>query len=1191
MAQIRLDRIDWTTALAADPARRPPGVTTAALESLSAIAAPDFSAGMAQLRKVARLEPLNPLHQVRMALLLARFGNLAAATQVLDRLKEKLPPTPSVDYLRALFALRAGALDKARGMLGSLETAYPKLVQVKFLRAEAQIVTSKPSTVEKHLLALPAGPEWEPCWADLLVKLVLLHPQEGPALAQKYIGKKLAQGSDAHALVLRAMAWACASADEIADMIPAESTGSRSEALMLECLAGKLDAETSEAALATLRRIGAKDSARPALRRIYDSLLTRRATELSGQGDYEGALRLVEQSLRRQPYDLVYHQNRAALFTLLREAGPYQEAWAALNAHQYRLLLLGTMDDLSLTQIVKTHRLFAQQARGGALERGARGGIFRMVEGESGDKPYLRMNAEDIAKDPDLLRQWIHHTRAELVFQHVKLGNDGRTALLAPADRDQAMERARSLTFLGESLSVLVPEEGAELEAIFASHWLQMAARVSTRYETAKSPFREAGSECETEEDGDGPDKQTPLPNQPNAADALLRLEHLNTLADLCLICLQWSPAHDQLAVCEELLDFTEAEIAFFEVAVLKRVTNTPGQDAPYAVRALAGQMRAITGVERGPVSAEQQRRTIESCMAELLRMMAWSAYNGHSGSARESATQALVYADRARQLNPADPRIELTAAQLLALGEYLDEARQALERYNRVKDPDNERDIETASKVAELLRDKHKEGKTGERRTRDLDVDNVSPGHEARIAELQQDIDRSPGVWRLYEDLVKELAAAGRFDDAIDWADRSVAHCLRRAEQMNARGLAIEARGMHKLAEDNPRAARLFAVGAHEPARKALESLAQQSPLNYAQLYLLGQCELAAGLPAEAQESFHKAADLCSRPLHRTVLRSLAENIDSAYISVARTRLNDALQEGEVGEALQQAFAVFPRLQEPGAWLLDFARVYYSLALSRAGLQSTAALPEAPPQISFQAPWMPGFQQAIGQASLGERALALALLAGKVHAASTKQAMVLVERVKALNRRMETVDTLNRAGTLLSERKFAAAIQLLDGKADSISSEPRLLRIKALALLGLRRFDDADSVVEQIGNSGSAEVQEFAAQYPALAFRQRLAVALELLRQAKPGEADETLRGAVPITEKDAHELAYCRAFSGALQGYELRRKGQPEEARKRFLAAMDLIEPLMQDSADTLHVTELYDRMEKEVDRYAST
>jgi hypothetical protein len=185
----------------------------------------------------------------------------------------------------------------------------------------------------------------------------------------------------------------------------------------------------------------------------------------------------------------------------------------------------------------------------------------------------------------------------------------------------------------------------------------------------------------------------------------------------------------------------------------------------------------------------------------------------------------------------------------------------------------------------------------------------------------------------------------------------------------------------------------------------------------------------------------------------------------------------------------------------------------------------------------------------------------------------------------------METVDTLNRAGTLLSERKFAAAIQLLDGKADSISSEPRLLRIKALALLGLRRFDDADSVVEQIGNSGSAEVQEFAAQYPALAFRQRLAVALELLRQAKPGEADETLRGAVPITEKDAHELAYCRAFSGALQGYELRRKGQPEEARKRFLAAMDLIEPLMQDSADTLHVTELYDRMEKEVDRYAST
>jgi hypothetical protein len=185
-----------------------------------------------------------------------------------------------------------------------------------------------------------------------------------------------------------------------------------------------------------------------------------------------------------------------------------------------------------------------------------------------------------------------------------------------------------------------------------------------------------------------------------------------------------------------------------------------------------------------------------------------------------------MSFVDRARAYNPADAFIEFAAARYLVFGEFYDEARSALDRFHRLVDPDEHELLSDAEKIEQILKERQKEGASGGRRQRDLDDEAATEGREFRISELERDLDRSPAAWRLYEDNVQELAKAGRFDEAITWADRAIAHCLSRALQMNARALAIEARGLKTLSEAYPKAARLYAVGAHEPARKAIERL-----------------------------------------------------------------------------------------------------------------------------------------------------------------------------------------------------------------------------------------------------------------------------------------------------------------------------------------------------------------------------
>jgi hypothetical protein len=1186
MNAMRLRPVNWKAA--SDAAVQLSGsrrALSAQALSLAALYTADFDTASSRLRQASRLEPFSPQHEFRKALCLARFGDHERASATLEKLKASLPDAPLVDYVRALLALRAGRPEQARAITGTLETAHPQFIPGKFLRAEAQLITaSRPSAIEKYLVALPSGTKWDPLWADLLIKLVFLHPQEGPTQARKHLEKKVSQNSPERALVHKALSWVSASMEELSQRLPAESAGSPSEALILECIVERLNQVNSQDAIRTLAALRRLHPERRALRCIYDAFLTHLASELSASGRQQEALSLVEQCLREQPQDLIYHQNRAALFTLLRESIPYHESWAALNRHQYRLVLFGALDAFTLSQIAKTHRLFSQQARGG---RGARG-IFRYVEEEEGGKPRMVTNVDEIASDPDVLRQWIHHTAAELVFRHTAIGVTGERLLLNSRDRDEALARTQSLATFADSLAILVPEEGAAIAKFLALRWRKMAATVHTRYEgLEEQPRRPVATDPEDRED-------PKTREQASTADTDIELDrlkqqHVEVLGDLSLICLQWRPQFAHLWVGEELLEFVHAEAAFLDEAWIYDLESRPGYETPYAVQVFAHHMRTVAGVEKKVLLTPAQRKSVvDSLVAEVLREMANSIYSGYSGTQKESAMRAIPYINRARTLRPADPEIEFTAARILVLGEFFDEARMALERFRRVVKPESARLIEEAEKIAEVLRERRKEGKMGEKLDRSVEPDAVEENRDFRIAELERDLDRSPGSWRLYEEVVQELALAGRFEEGVEWADRGVARCLSRSEQMNARGLAIGARGMKKLSEASPRAARLYAAGAHEPARKAIEAIAETNRLDYTLLYILGRCQLAGGMPDAALESFKAAAGLCERQLHKTVLQRLTGNIDNAYLAVAHSAINTALQESSAAEALEEAIPVFSRLRDPASWLVDFARIFFTSALNRAG---SSLPPLTVPRITLDVPWQEPLTKALALQDDADRVLALCDIAAATHPASARAAMALVERTRTLKRQIAGVEALNHAGRLVRGRRFDEVLAYLDQLDLAIATEPRLLRIRVLALLGLRRFDNADTVIEQIGEGGSAEVREFVQQYPALSFRQRIAAAQQFLRDLKPQEAESVLRGARPINPKDRADLAYCKAFASALDGYDLRRKGRDTEARLRFLAALGLIEPHLNGTTGDAgrHIVELSDRLEKEIESYA--
>jgi len=137
-----------------------------------------------------------------------------------------------------------------------------------------------------------------------------------------------------------------------------------------------------------------------------------------------------------QPQETVYYQNRAAIFTLLRESA-LSSGLGRPQRPPIQTGLLGSFNRFTLSQIIKTHRLFASRP---AEERAETRVRFQDGYGGNGEKPRLVANIREMARIPICCASG-SITPAPNSFSACLPGRSSRLALLDPDDRDEAWAR------------------------------------------------------------------------------------------------------------------------------------------------------------------------------------------------------------------------------------------------------------------------------------------------------------------------------------------------------------------------------------------------------------------------------------------------------------------------------------------------------------------------------------------------------------------------------------------------------------------------------------------------------------------------------------------------------------------------------------------------------------------------------
>ena len=310
---------------------------------------------------------------------------------------------------------------------------------------------------------------------------------------------------------------------ELEERLAALPAGSRAEELVLLFYNDRLNEGSSPAAsVDALRRLWVRFPDRSAVRRVYVARLTRLAVELSIREKYAEALRVVERCLQLEPHETVHYQNRAASSRSCASQGRTMTrgtSWTAINFGSH--CLAESRQPTRLSWPSRTGCSPSKPAAGRGFGRlrepsepGVPDGDDPRSEATGASETILAVNNDRIDDDPELLRQWVHHRRAELTFGHWALGLDPRRFLLDPEDARATRARLAALASAARSLEVLVPDEGRLLTARLVDTWNDRTARIEPAY-------------C-------------PLPENPEVSAT--KLLHLETFADLALLCLTWKP-------------------------------------------------------------------------------------------------------------------------------------------------------------------------------------------------------------------------------------------------------------------------------------------------------------------------------------------------------------------------------------------------------------------------------------------------------------------------------------------------------------------------------------------------------------------------------------------------------------------------------------------------------------------------
>lgn len=1154
---MELSRINWSAAAVelADEHHRTKTPRArralAAVSSLRGRFSDDFTVAAASAVRAVELEPLDPMHRVRDALVRLRFGDAEGAIARLDALGEGVSDLPLVLVIKALATARRGEPRTARNIADRALQVDAKHAGAKFLHTETNLAAMAKGGLDK-LAELPRGPQYDAAWADLLAKLAITRPGDARGVTAQLERGVISKGSRADSLARTVIAWTSASTDELAAAVAAQPRDSRAEQVALGLLQLKIDDDPT-AAIKVLRGLQARASDRPGVRRALVAAMTKLAVDEAAAERFSAALRAVQVCLELEPHEPVHHQNRAALFTLLGEHEASLDAWAELDRHHYRLALLGRLDPSSTRRYGAPHRMFSQAAR-----LSGRTGVFVVEETKKGaiTEKELVVNQEAIDKDPEQLRQWLHHTRAALIWGFAGLGSQRDRVLLAPPSPAVAEARAEALCALAQSLPILVPDEGQRL-----------ADRLSARFRAAAqgAPMRYAAPE-------------------PDAEALAVHRHAIETYAELALLCIRWEPDPTKRALFDEVMETVRAISTLFDERVLEGMLSDRRDGAPHALGFLESIMRVVLEVTGREVRLDPaQRRRLAGVLTSNLRvnLVERRAVDSQSELSRHEVEALVEQLDLARKDDPESAKLEYWSAHLLMVGDFLDEAVEAISAFHKVTKGDHPM-ASRIERIQELIDEKRKAGRAKQRQG-GLGGGPIASRDDKDIAMKEADLEAQPTSMHLYTELCHELALADRWRDAHAWAARALARCLTPAGQTRARELALELAGLEILGKADTGAMATFIAGARASAVPAFEKLPSASS-DAALEYVRGLALLAADRRQDAQAAFKLAFQRCTRGIFLAVLRPLAQDVETAVLEAAKKEIDTALAEGRLRDAFERIAERMTSVARPEPYVLELARTQLSALLPTIG---TGDAPLSPPPIRVDAPWKADLAAALGARDTAVRIRLLAELAAKVHEPSAREAAALIRKLDDLDEQLGLAAALEQSTKRASAGDTAGALEMLGDLGPAGDRSARVLRQRAILLLKLERFVEADAEVGKLAQLPEPLAREFTARYPGLLFRQKIAAASALVRGKQFARARELLVACVPSAPDQEVELAYCRGYCAAADGYRAHQEGDRLSAKKLLLEALGHVEAKLGEARTLRHdrLLELYTKLEADI------
>ncbi|MEO1262697.1 MAG: hypothetical protein AAFZ15_28075 [Bacteroidota bacterium] len=1136
--------------------------------SLSALFLADYSVALNNIKKAKALEPFNPIHQYRLVLLFFHFGQWEQGRLLLEQMQEKLPESVSLKYLRSMSALRVRGLEKRAGIIAKDISRQNKDFQwAAFLSVESAVrVKFKKGILEKGFRSLPKGPEYQASWLDLFVKIIILYGNEGIKFVQGTVKTfkpfEKEKPNKAEELLNRLIAWSAASEqafnEDFAGIVP--NTKLEQMALICHFNRNKRKEDFSKY-LSQVRRLHLAFPERNAVKRLYAANLSLIAVEKASKGDLNGAMAILEVCQKLEPHNLINWQNKATIFTLLRERKSYYEAWETLDRYHFRLALLGRFNQHKARFLAKRFRMFAQQAKmtSSTEENGFQlnFGIFKKETRINNNvlRNFIAVNQQVIDNDPEQLRQWLHFTAVELVFLHLSLGTKPANYLLGCPDELAGKAKLDALTQLASALQVLIKEEGALLKEKVTEMWQNQWKMIGTAQAD---------------------------PDQSEAA--FVKSTHLETIADAALLLYSWEPSADHEYMVNELIDFFKAECLFLDAKLL---FEDEKDNTPYQVSLLKQVVIEILDLDKPKesFSLKELTKISDHLCSDLLIGFSIGTYEQLKSNAKSAARKAVQILEKAQKLNNNNPRIEYFRARYLFIGGFFEESKKAIAKFYKITQDDEEnplvKSIEDIQKALEEVDGKgqsYAPVQSGQ-------VDFAREEKEEMVfGELLKEIDQFPTSTQTYEQIIYLLIRKGEYEAASDWAKKAIARCLSRQGQLKSRLLSMETEAFFSIKSECQEEINFYTKGIHSGLHKVLEKLTRTDNQSYLIEFLLGQCFLKSRNPRQASNHFRAALENCSKQLYYGVLKVLASDIDKVMLASTQKTVAEAIQAKDFEQAFGVITEFIAQIKQPEKGLMLLVDTLLKAITHH--LDDPAKIPPVPVR-NIQTDWNPEWLAVLKREKPIDAVKGILNLSLKYNASDEERNRKIQSQIKEIENQQALAATIANISDLSEKGDFEKALLELDKLKGHQTSDALIDRQKITLLLKLNRFEEAESLLENLQENNGAAYQSFLNNYETLKFQQVAKYVQGLLRKGDHETALPLLNSVKPKTPAQKLDLAYFKAFGLTVKAYQKKGNDQRAEKINLLIEAIDEIEPFIGKAKvqDLNHVQTLYDKLTKDL------